>query len=653
MFGWVGKILRIDLSKMKISEIPTQNFVPKFLGGWGIMAKIAWDELTPEIGALDPENRLMLMTGPLTGTLAPASGRTETAAISPITYPTEDYVRSGIGGHWGPELKFTGYDGIVIQGKSKKPVWIWITNDSVKIKDASDYWGLSTFQTQEAIWSTLGSRRVQITCIGPAGENLVRFATISHGNGSAAAIGGMGCVMGSKKLKAIAVRGTGGIKVAKSKEFSEYSLGLQNLIYDSKARPPFGLDQIGVHRLGFGGSNDDFLKNYLKENTVKAFACYRCPIACRPYFKDNEALVPGVSNFCFGLWYMRWDLERHGKYTGHHIRATALVDGHGMDVRELRRIITWLRSCYNSGLLSESITGISLENLGDYECAESLCKKIVYKEGIGKHLAEGVLRASDALGNVGKEYIDNVNRGFEGYYQPRAWPTTALEAATDSSERLVHYHTWAARTVRKNPGYYSGTGWLTVEEWLSVLKEIFQDEKIIDHSGDAYYDRSKAHLARWLEDYRTAVCGCMIMCDWVYPMWWSWYSEKPHRRGFSPDGEAKMFTLATGIEMSASDINKVGERVRNLERAIMIREGRRREDDTLGEPYFTLSISDFPVPGPDGVFVSQTRRIDREKFEKLKDNYYIERGWDIDTGIPTKKKLSELGLSEVSDYLWT
>jgi aldehyde:ferredoxin oxidoreductase len=183
MFGWVGKILRVDLSKMKIYEIPTRNFVPKFLGGWGIMAKIAWDELDPEIGALDPDNRLMLMTGP----------------------STEDYVRSGFGGHWGPELKFAGYDGIIVQGKAEKPVWIWINDNSIEIKDAGDLWGLTTHQTQESIWSTLGSRRVQISCIGPAGENLVRFASISHGNGSSAAIGGMGCVMGSKNLKAIAM----------------------------------------------------------------------------------------------------------------------------------------------------------------------------------------------------------------------------------------------------------------------------------------------------------------------------------------------------------------------------------------------------------------------------------------------------------------
>lgn len=651
MHGWAGKILRVDLTDSTITEVPTGNYAPKFMGGWGIMAKIAWDELPPEVGALDPENRLMMMTGPLTGTLAPASGRTETAAISPITYPTEDYARSGFGGHWGTELKLAGYDGIIVQGKAKKPSWITVNDGEAEIRDASSLWGLNSYKTQEKIWEELGSSRVQVACIGPAGENRVRFAVVSHGNGSAAGMGGMGCVMGSKNLKAITVRGTRGIDVAHPGEFAEYAFKVQQLIYNPKYRPPFGLDQIGVHRLGFGGSSNPELKEYMKESTVKAMACTRCPTACRPYFRDDEALVPGVSNFCFGLWYMSHDLAKHGEYTNDHIKATALTDAYGVDVREIQRILKWLKGCYDEGLLSENETGISFDNFGDYDFAESFIEKIAHREGFGDRLAEGVVRASYALDGAGLEHIDNVNRGFEAFYQPRAWPTNAIEAATGSSARLVLYHTWAARTVRKNPGYFTGTGWLTVDEWTSVVRDLF-DPEAVDHVGDAFYDKSKAVLAKWLEDYRTAVCGCLVLCDWVYPMWWSWYSDEPNRRGFSPEGEAKMLSLATGLDMSVEDMIQAGERVRNLERAIMVREGRRREQDTLSDLYFNEPIEGFPVPGYDGVFVPQTRSINGDKFEQLKEHYYRAREWDLETGIPSREKLEELGLSEVSKELW-
>jgi aldehyde:ferredoxin oxidoreductase len=461
--------------------------------------------------------------------------------------------------------------------------------------------------------------------------------------------------MGSKKLKAIAVRGTQRLKIARPDEFYKYCHQLRRLIYRPETRPPFGLDQIGVHRLGWGVSSDDKLKEYTIRESVKAASCYGCPIACRPYFKSEKAVRPGISNFCSGLWYMDWDLKKHGEYTENHVIATGTINALSMDIREVNRIIEWLKGCYNTGVLTEDETGIALDDLGNHEFADELCKKIAYREGFGELLAEGVHRTSEALNGIGEEFIDNVNRGFASAYQPRAWPTTALQAAMDSSQRLVLYHPWAARIVRKNPGYTAGdrnegAGWVTVDEWVSVVKELF-DEGVIDHTGDSFYDASKAFLSKWLENYRTATCGCMILCDWVYPIWWSWYSDEPNRRGFSPEGEAKLLSLATGMEISVNEMLKVGERVRNLERAIMVREGRRRKDDTLGEAYFKEPVK-FSVPGPDGVFIPQTRKIEREKFEKLKEHYYKERGWNPDTGIPTRQKLEELNLKKVADELW-
>ena len=650
LYGWAGKILRVDLTTGKSTEVSTSDYAPRFIGGSGVCAKVAWDELPPEVGPFDPENRLIFMTGPMAGTLVPAAGRVSVGFISPHTYPTEDYVRSNFGGQWGSELKFAGCDGLIVQGKAAKPVWIWINDGVVQIRDAKEYWRLDLYSTEEAIWNTLGSKKAQIVAIGPAGENLVRFAVVGTGNANFAGIGGAGAVMGSKRLKAIAVRGTGGVGVAKPDELTEYALWVRRQIYRGEARPPLGFSQVGTHRLGRGWMDEAF-KELIMRGTVKAQACFGCPLACIPVFSVPDTTHPGTANLCIALsWYRLYDLAKHGQHTSAFLRALELLNAVGIDCNEPIRIIQWLQGCYKEGLLTEEETGISLEDLGEYECAERLLKKIASRDGFGDKLAEGIHRASDALGKIGQEFIENTNRGFRSAHFPRMWPATALQSTMDSSIRYEFFHPWTSRIAQKNPGEDVGSGWVTVDEWVSILKEVFGREDIIDHTGDAYYAPNKGWLAKWLEDSRTASTG-MGLCDWVYPVWWSWYSDKPNRRGFSPEAEAKMFSLATGVDMDVGAMMKAGERVRNLERAIMIREGRRRDDDKLGDVFFTKPDRELPVPGPDGVFVSQTRALERDKFERLKDAYYKERGWDPKTGIPTRGKLEELDLEDVADEL--
>lgn len=652
LYGWAGKILRADLTAGTTTDVPTSNYVPKFIGGGGICAKVAWDELTPDIGAFDAKNELIFMNGPVAGTLVPAAGRVHIGFISPATYPTEDYVKSNFGGHWGSELRFAGYDGIIVEGKATKPVWIWINDGKAEIKDASEYWGLDSYSVQQAIRNDLGSNRIQIATIGPAGENLMRHSVVLTDAGNAAGMGGAGAVMGSKKLKAIAVRGTGGVEVAKPDELAEYALWVKRQMYRPEARPAFGFDQIGVHRLGSGGSTDKARLDLFKKDTYQAGACFGCPIGCRTFFSVPDNIRPGVSNFCVANWYRSDDKKRHGENTSAYIKAMDILDALGPDVREIKRIIAWLKACYKEGSLTPEETGITFDDLGEYECAERLMKKVSYREGFGDKLAEGVCRASAALGKIGWESIDQINRGFEGGYRPRVWPTSALEAAMDNNHRKEMYHTWAARTIRKNPTFRSGTGWCTVEEWVAVLKEVFGREDVIDHIGDAYYAPNKGWLAQWTENYRTATVVGMELCDWAYPMWWSWYSEEPNRRGFSPQAEARMFSLVTGVDMDVDAMLKAGERIRNLERAIMVREGRRRDDDTLTDVFFTKASSkSHTSPGPDGVFVENVRTLDRDKFEGLKDAYYTERGWDLATGIPTRAKLEELDMKDVADEL--
>jgi aldehyde:ferredoxin oxidoreductase len=662
LYGWIGKIIRINLSDGKTSNIPTSNYVPRLIGGWGIAAKIAWDELPPEIGAFDTENRLMFMTGPLTGTLFPATGRVEISTISPVTYsfdgPTEDYVRSGIGGHWGPELKFAGYDGIIVQGRAETPSYVYINDDSIEIRDAKDLWGLDTYSTQEAIWKNLKTKKAQVMCIGPGGENLVRFATIATHNGNQAAVGGVGAVMGSKNLKAIAIRGTGSVETANPDKFYALAHKLHKYRLRAEARPPYGLYGIGQHRMGHGGAiMNKLLLEHWKKDTMKGTACWGCPIGCFVAYSVPDAIKPGISNCCSGISFAREAGRNfYGQYTKDYVKVTGLMDGYGIDQRGFSQTINWLRGCYEKELLSEKETNISLRDYGSYEFYERLLTQISDREDFGDKLAEGVHRASDALGNLGREFINDINRGFAESYSPRLLPTSAFLAAFESSQRLTLYHTWSCRILFKHCEEPQGRGWLTNEEWTSYLEELFGTEKIIDHSDEGYYQPDKAYLAKWTEDFKTFSAGCLITCDWVGSKFFSWYSDRPHRQDNTPEAHAEAYSLVTGLDMSLEEMLKAGERVRNLERAIMVREGRRRKDDTLADYCFSKPEGKIPpymgkVPGPDGHWIEVNRKIDREKWEKLKDVYYEIRGWDPKTGIPTRDKLLSLDLRDIADDL--
>jgi aldehyde:ferredoxin oxidoreductase len=658
MYGWVGKILRVDLSTGKIHEVPTSKYVPRMVGGWGIMAKIAWDELLPEVEALDPENRIMIMTGPLTGTLVPGTGRAEIATISPITYsfkgPTEDYIRSGIGGQWAPELKFAGYDGVVIQGKADHPVWIFISDGKAEIRDGRKLWGLDTYATQEAIWQGLGSKKVKVMCIGPAGEKLVRYATIATDNGHHSAVGGTGTVMGSKNLKAIAVRGTGGISVARPDELSGLALKMHKYRLRPEARPPFGLYAIGQHRLAHGGSvGSSEIVEHWKKDTIKAKACWGCPIACQTVYSVPDGIRSGISNTCSGISrFRRASRNFYGAYTKNYVKVVGLLDGSGVNCHEVNSLINWLRGCYDAGLLREKETGISLKDYGSYEFFERLLNMVVHREGFGDLMAEGVHRASDALGGIGKEFIDDVNRGFHEAYYPRVLPTSSLLTAFESSMRLMLLHTWASRILYKHSEEPSGRGWLTNEEWVNRVKDLFGTGRVIDHSDEWVYQPDKAYLAKWTEDYKTAGGGCFILCDSIMANFWSWYSDEPDRREPSAENESRAFSLVTGMEMDTAGMVTLGERVRNVERAIMVREGRRREDDTLAATCFNPdSAVKTKVPGPDGHWIEVNRTLDKENWETLKDAYYAARGWDSLTGIPTRKRLEDLDLKDIADDL--
>lgn len=654
LYGWVGKILRVDLSTGQISEVPTTNYVPRLIGGAGVIAKIAWDEIPAGTKAFDAGNKLIFMTGPMGGTLVPSAGRTMIGFVSPLTIPTEDYVKTTIGGFWGTELKYAGYDGLIVQGQSSKPVYIWVNDGKAEIRDATKYWGMGAYATQKAMWNDLGSKDAQILAIAPSGENLVRFAVIEHHNDRATGVGGAGAVMGYKKLKAIAVVGTGSVKVAKPDELAAYVYTWRNWYYNASARPPQSPFNFDSH----GNASD--APGPTGSMVLKANGCPACVIACHKSWVTPDGVQPLLMSKCTAAsWYGSYDLAKHGTYTSVSARVPGLLDEWGISQNELAHtsagsIITWLRGCYSKGYLKPADTGISFDDLGEYACMERLVKMIVSRQGFGDKLAEGLARCYNATGKVGSEFMTFANRGFGSSttYSQISWPTAGLEAAMQSSREQWTYHYWARRIMydHEQSVNAAGGGWLSANEWGNGLKDIFGRTDVINQVGDAYYEPNKAWLARWLGDFNRGILSTMLLCEREYPMWFSWYSNKPYRRGLSPQGEPTMFSLVTGIDMDVNGAVQTGERTMNLERCIMVRAGRRRTDDTLDDWNFRTPLTTM-APRADGVLVSDTRTLDRAKFETLKDAYYTERGWDVKTGIPTRAKLEQLGLKDVADDL--
>ncbi len=648
-FGWVGKILRIDLTSGKHYEIPTAQYSSRFIGGRGINAKIHWDEVPLSVGAYDPENIFSIMTGPTTGTFAPQSGKSEAGGKSPQTYPSEIYTRSGIGGRFGPFLKFAGYDGLIIQGRASKPVWIYINDGDVDIRNAAHIWGLATDETQKTIWSDLGDlRRAAVLTIGPSGERLSRIATIIHDSGSAFGQGGFGGVWGSKNLKAVAVQGTGSVEVADPEELIRISEYMRSLLFRPKDRPP-QITLHGYHRLNnlleWGWRGEEWAKEF----STKAEACFGCPVGCRTNAKVTDASIPAGQAQCSQLlWYAFPNVKLHKRLTADIWKAAKIADSLAVNSWELEIMVEWLEAIHEAGIITEEDTGLPFDKVGEYEFADTLVRKIAFREGFGDVLAEGISRAADIIGKDSQKYLKMHHRGFVNQFEVRMMPVFALKLAMES--RLPNEHDFYF-LVTRNLSEYSDFGWLSAEELLEIAKDVWGElgVKAVDRTDSGMYNNGQAYVAKWVQDY-ACVKKSMILCDWFFGNYASWYGEK--HRGCTPNIEPQLFKAVTGLEMmpNVEAMLNVGERIFNLERAIMTREGRTRTDDTISEYYYTEKVHGI-VTNLEGHVEHVHRAIDKERFEALKTTYYMYRGWDLNTGRPTGTRLYELGLNDVAEEL--
>ncbi|WP_026841744.1 aldehyde ferredoxin oxidoreductase family protein [Citrifermentans bremense] len=595
--GYHGKILNIDLSTGKIETVPVpaEDF-DKFVGGQGLGMKILWDRLKkPGVDPLSPENLLMFMPGPFSGLPVPSSSRTCVVTKSPITSPLKsDYTHpstvtySNMGGFFGPEVRFAGYDGIVITGKARVLSYVVIDDDKVEIREAAKFKGMRTDAFDRAFLAELGDRRFKTVYIGPAGENLVPYSSILHTAGRAAGRGGTGCVMGSKNLKAIAVRGTGQPTVAAHKAFLAALENARRALNGSAFAKSWA--EQGTARAIVGNSNagTEAVRNY-REGTftesdkiggdaarrdvwVKDIACYCCPLACKKsgmtkgkhggVVHDGPEYETGVM---LGSNLMISDMPGL-------LKAITTIDDLGLDQISTGNVIGFLMEAYERGLINRSfLDGIDLK-WGSVDATLAMIEKIAAKEGVGALAAEGVRALSWHIGKGSDKFAIQV-KGLE----------------------------LAAHNIQANQP--RGLSYVTASRGACHM------------SGDNIAMQN-----------RRAMMDSTGMC--FFPT-------------FEPTLEEPMLALLsaiTGRKFDKAEFEKVGERIFTLEKLFNYREGFRREDDRLPDRFFEDAFTVGPKKGA---------VLDREKFESMLTQYYQDRGWDPETTQPGQKKLKELGLDSI------
>ena len=610
MFGYAGRILRIDLSSGAVKTEPLKEEVAKkYIGGIGLGIRLLLDNSEAGVDPLSPENPLILTTGPFSGTIAPTGGNGHAfVSKSPLT--------GGVGeakshGFFGSEMKRAGYDAIIFENKAEKPIYIWIDDDNVQFMDAKHLWGKSPQETETLIKEELGDYYIRVAAIGLAGEKLSRIACIMNDRTRAAGRTGMGAVMGSKNLKAIAIRGTKDVKVAHPEEFLEFVKMLHERMkgpattkYRTLGTP---LNVLVHNALGalptrnftnatFEGA-EKVSGEYLNERfVVRIVGCSSCAMRCEhiavvpegPY-KGTTVRVEYEPLWAFGP---NCGVDRMDAI----LKAMELCNYYGLDSLSAGNIVGFAMDCYEHGILTEKDTGGLKLNFGNAEAMVKLVHMMARREGLGDVLAEGVKRAAERIGK-GAEKLANHIKGLEMTgYDIRGLKTAAIGYAVSFRGADHNRH-----------GAYG----LDLKGTVDRFK----------------FEKGRSKLVIEIENLYTII-DSLIICK---------FSRGTYYEGF--EDLAKYYTLVTGISMTAEELRLAGERINNLGRLFNIREGFTRKDDHLPPKVMSTPIPDDTV--------SKGSYITQEELDFMLDDYYAARGWTRE-GIPTLEKLRELGLEDLA-----
>jgi aldehyde:ferredoxin oxidoreductase len=640
------KIAYIDLStrEIKIRPIPL-DVRRKFLGGRGLDAYLLYNHTQKGCDPLGPENTLMVSGGILTATLASATARTHVMAKSPLGGLIGS---ANMGGFFAPELAWAGFHHLIIKGKAEKPVYLWINNGKIEIRDGQHLWGKTTTETQWAIREELGDEDIKSLVIGPAGENLVRFANVMTGIKNSGGRTGMGAVMGSKNLKAIAARGTLDIKIAHPKEALEYNKRFIDQITSAKVNQTqgtLGTPFIWGATNSWGGVrcrnfqyNQELYCDEIEPEAVDEVCsetmgpyhmagCFGCQVHCRAKYKIPTGPYAGV--YDEGPEY-----TSQGAFCGEPdcrsietlLVGNHLVDQFGMDNLETGSIISWAMELYELGILTGKETdGLDLR-FGNDEALLEMVRRICFREGwLGDTLAEGGIIASEKIGKNSFDYLIQVKGMSNLHSDERATPALALNVATASRGSdhlrsrpaidLYHLPEGVLRKIYSNPVPYDGPLSSEHTEYIGKPWQVFWQE-------NCYMGVDCLGICK----YHTVFLGATL------PNFEDW---------------TKVIYYNTGLEFTAREIWDIAERCNMIERLFNLREGLQREDLKKGD---MLNHRYFDEPCRRGAPDVVGRVIDREKFKKMIDEFYEYKGLDKN-GVPKPETLKRLGLEKEPSHL--
>jgi aldehyde:ferredoxin oxidoreductase len=639
IYDYAGRILRVDLSEKKITkERVPEEVVWKFIGGEGLAAKILYDEVPPEVAPFHPENRVIISNGLLSGTLAPSSSRITLTTRSPVT---EIYSDANAGGQFGPELKFAGYDHIIIQGVSREPVYLWINNDTVELREANHLWGKTTWETDSLIKAELGDPTIHVACIGPAGENLSGAACLIIDRARAAGRMGLGAVLGSKKMKAIAVKGTKGYKIANPKEHIRICRELRERIlkdpwYDIMKIGSIGLTKIGYSgrggrsepRVRYGMTEKNYMpdfENISAENIQEKvwehdMACFGCPLHCANWTHVKEGPYAGTKGEGFELnvhedsTYL--DVTNPYFLAKWGLRCNEL----GLGVDEATLPIAYAMCLFDKGIISEEETGGLRLEWGNEEVILELIEQIAYRRGFGEILADGTKKAAKKIGRGAEYYSKNV-KGAEVIADLRLFYDVTL-AECVSPRGACHLKGLSFLPM------WSG-GYLSPEELDRYVKE---------EIGSPYsYSPADPSSHPWVVRYNIhhmAILDALELC--CFPSHWVLFHS------YTLKDLPPLIKSATGLDFTEGELREIAERIRAVQRAYNNRLGLRREDDI--PPRFT-----FEKPLKGMIFEQEVDlKLDKETYERTLTQFYQLFGYDEKTGIPSRETLKKLGLEDVA-----
>lgn len=627
-----GKVAWIDLSSKQVKMEDTSIY-QQYVGGRGIGSYIVFQEVPKGTDPLSEANVLTFNTGLLTGTLAPASAR---LSICTKNVSSQGYTFASSGSFFGLELKLAGIDHVIVKGKASTPVYIFINDGKIEIREADHLWGKDTWKTECSIRNELGDPQIRVGSIGQAGENLVNMACIIFDRNRAAGWGGCGAVMGSKNLKAIAVRGTGSIDIDSPKEFMDFMTDIWKRFDNSQTVKLFrkyanygtsgGGGVLGTTPQSVRNMNDEYLPpektvnihpQIFKEKYEKRrLGCFGCPIYCSAFYEIHEGKYKGLKLEALKTNVYRAlgsNLDITDRET--ILKANDLIDRYGMNCDSLSAVIAWAIEIFEKGIIDKETTqGLELR-WGDSDLLIELITQIANRNGFGKILADGVYKASLKIGKGSERYAMHIKKhGMceQAVRMNKGW-ALGLMTASIAGGHLCGAPNTEQRMMSRTEG----------ENYFGVAT-----------AGDGNAYAGKGKLVSWFEKYK-------ILADLTGLCSFTTYWIDTGLVG--PADFAHMINLATGWTLSGEDLLQIGERIYNIEKAFnTIHGGFGRSDDMPHQKLTNIPVRSGPFKGS---------VIDPEKWEGMLDEYYESHGWDVTTGLQTRNCLEKLKLYEVIERL--